>query len=203
VLYPPRPLRMLSRPAQVHWAGFESDTYRLQQAGWELAVEEEIEYDRIRLMMRHRDMRLYALTDAADYYYRRDETPGREPPLRFNVCMAAPSIQVQRMNVAGPMAFENFRQIDAKPQMIESEIKSIEDFRIFATPLVRTEEIIVAPQTVSEMLQKILEMQLPEQERIRQRERLAESREAYLVGSGPRQRFHAQILSIDDYRAAA
>jgi hypothetical protein len=93
-----------------------------------------------------------------------------------------------------------FRQIDAEPQYVEQIVERIDDLKIFTTPLIRTEELIVEPSTVAAMLEKIREMQVPEQERIRQRERLREAREAM---EAPRQTFHAQIISIDAYRKAA
>jgi hypothetical protein len=99
-----------------------------------------------------------------------------------------------------PFAFE---PIDAKPQMVRMTRKSIDDFQIVATPLARTQEIIVEPATVAEMLEKIKAMQVPEQAAIRARNRLRESRESYDIDSSPRQIFHAQIISIDDHREAA
>jgi hypothetical protein len=96
--------------------------------------------------------------------------------------------------------FANFRQVDAEPQFVNQEVKSIEDLKIFVTPMTRTEELIVEPSTVAAMLEKIREMQLPEQERIRQRERLRTAR----VSEEPlRQQFHAQIISIEEWRKAA
>lgn len=200
--------RVLSEPAEVHWAGFRSDTYKLQQQGWEIAADEDVRYDTIRLLLRHRDMRLYALTDQTDYCFRQmlgNPTATMlktQPRLVFNVVAASPHFQVQRI---GSVDFEKFRQIDALPQIVHDvEIKSLEDFRIFATPLVRTEEIIVDPQTVSEMLGKIRAMQMPEQARLREKQRLAERRSDLVPADGavPRQAFHAQIISIADRRAA-
>jgi hypothetical protein len=196
--------RMLSRPARVYWAGFESDTLRLQQAGWELAAEEDIPYDRIRLLMRHQNMKLYALSAYTDYCFQREAYTRGDVPLIFNVVCAAPRMEVHRMAEVGVSSFEAFRQVDAMPQMVSGEIKSIEDFRIFATPLVRTEEIIVEPQSVSAMLERIRELQAPEQKALREKQRLAAAREGLIVGdSRPQQRFHAQIISIEDARLAA
>lgn len=188
--------RVLSEPAEVWWAGFRSDTYRLQQQGWQIAAEEDVMRDRIQLLLKHRVMKLYALTDASEYRFRAQQHERQQPV--FQVVMAAPHFQVQQCNVD----FAAFREIDAKPQVLHApEIRSIEDFRIFATPLVRTEEIIVEPQTVSAMLEQIRRMQAPEQVRIRAQQRL-ERRDHCDVDAGPQQRVHAQIISIADRRAA-
>lgn len=197
--------RVLSRPAEVLWAGFRSTTSRLQQAGWEIAAEESIADLRIRLLLRNRDMRLYALTSDLEFdYHRQHEQYDR--PLVFNVVCASPEFRIRELPTM--TSFADFHQIDAMPQITEQKIKSIEDFRIFATPLVRTEEIIVEPQDVSAMLEQIRKMQAPEQARIRAKERLARRREETApieIQAVPRQAFHAQIISINDrdWRQAA
>jgi hypothetical protein len=86
-----------------------------------------------------------------------------------------------------------FSPIDAMPQFTMQERKSVDDFGIFATPLARTEEIIVEPETVMQLLEKIKAMQSPEQAAIRERNR---SRERRMGEPIQRQQFHAQILSI-------
>ena len=191
---------VLSEPAEVWWAGFRSDTYRLQQQGWEIAAHEDVMYDRIRLLLRHRDMRLHALTNEVSYQFREmHET--RRRPLEFHVVMAAPKFQIQNI---GPVDFAAFRQIDAQPQFAEIQVKSLDDFKIFATPLARTEEIIVEPQTVAAMLERIREMQAPEQARLRAKQRQEASRSGLAVGDAvPRQKFHAQIISLEEHRLAA
>ena len=190
--------RVLSEPAEVWWAGFCSDTYRLQQEGWQIAADEDIMRDSIRLLLKHRDMKLYAMTAAERYRFR--EQYMHPPRLVFQVVQAAPHFQVQRVD---RVDFAAFREIDAKPQVLHSPvIKSIEDFRIFATPLVRTEEIIVEPQTVSAMLEQIRKLQAPEQVRIREQQRLAERRDEGVTDAAPQTRFHAQIISLAERRAA-
>jgi hypothetical protein len=192
--------RVLSRPAEVWWSGFRATTLALQQAGWEIAAEESIYEGRIRLMLRSRDMRLYAITNGVEWdYYRQDAD---RTPLVFQVVSAAPRIECQRIPEVGA-GWADFNQIDAQPQFIETKIETPDDLRIFATPLARTEELIVEPATVAGLLEQIRKMQAPEQTRIRERERAAHRREAMAIEIRPRQRFHAQILSLDDYREAA
>lgn len=189
--------RVLSRPAEVWWSGFRSNTMQLQQHGWQIAAEESVHYSRIRLMLRHPEMRIDALTNTLDLdYYRARFT---HDSLVFRVVCVTPGFQFIRMHDV----VDNFRQIDAMPQIVDQEIVTPDDLRIFATPLVRTEELIVEPKTVAELLEKIRRMQAPEQERIRAKERLARAREGMNVEAGPRQQFHAQVVSIADYKGAA
>lgn len=92
--------------------------------------------------------------------------------------------------------FGHFRAIDAVPQIETREIKSIEDLGIFAVPLARTQELIVDPDKIDEVLALIHKAQLPQMEEIRQRDRLRAGRDAGSTAAGPRQVFHAQVLSI-------
>lgn len=192
--------RVLSRPAEVWWSGFRATTLGLQQAGWEIAAEESVYDGRIRLMLRHQQMRLYALTNSAEWNYFSQNM--ERSPLVFQVVQAAPRLEVQVTAEVGA-GWANFQQIDALPQFVETKRVSADDLRIFATPLTRTEELIVEPQDVAAMLEQIRKMQAPEQARIRAKERLQQSREGTPIEIHPRQNFHAQIISIDQYRKAA
>lgn len=182
--------RVLSRPHKVWWDGWETTTTRLQQGGWEISAEQEVYRNGIRLALRNQRCQMYGLTDVVsfDFYGGRY---GLDAPLEFRVAHMASRFSVQTMG-----DFSQFKPIDAMPQIVNTEIKSIDDLGIFATPLVRTEEIIVEPQTVEALLAQIKKIQAPEQAAIRARQRLRENREGMMIDAIPRQRFHAQILSI-------
>jgi hypothetical protein len=185
--------RVLSRPVEVWWSGFRATTAQLQQAGWELAAEESIVDRRIRLLMRHQDLKLYAITHHEEWNYFSDSR--QQAPLVFRV-IGASSQRIEFRVVETLMP--NFQRIDAMPQFTEQKIVTTEDLRVFAVPLVRTEEIIVDPERVGEILERIRQAQLPEQQAIRARNKLRASREGETVDAlmQPRQQFHAQVLSI-------
>jgi len=184
---------VISRPVKVLWAGWETDTVRLQQAGWQLSAEEQVAEETLRIAMRHNDLQLYGVTAPVNLNYFPGDF-GRDLDYRYKTI---PPLMVQYMSnkiVVNVMDnFSNFSPIDAYPQVATIEAKNIEDFKIFATPLVRTEEIIVEPQTVDTLMKQILEMQAPNQMEIRDRNRKREYREGEEI---PRQNFHAQILSF-------
>lgn len=165
------------------WCGWRTNTYALQQAGWQIAVEQS-NYDMgIRLLLLHRELQMRAITNTVDmneFIVRR----GINGP-SFRVANMASEMRVQLVETQ--LAF---REIDARPQAME--FRDIDAFEIFAVPLVRTEEIIVDQQDVSVMLEQIRRMQSPIAAEIRQRDRRRE-REIEVV---PREVFHAQILSI-------
>lgn len=187
--------RILSRPRDVHWAGWRTTTVALQQVGWELSAEQDIARGELRILMRHAPQRLYALTRPAvamfeaEFYRHTKYSPyGMDDlesvaPLVVQYMASDMKVQIIEPSMA-------FKPIDAMPQMQEiRDPQSIEDFNIFAVPLARTNEIIVEPQEVEYFLGKILELQKPKQKEIRKRQyREDEVR--------PEQVFHAQILSF-------
>lgn len=181
---------VVSIPHRVHWGGWETTTTRMQQGGWELSAEQDIRDDSVRLAFRHQGMQMYGVTAPARVEFFRYSH--RDEPLHFNVVRMASRIDVMVMHDD----LSRFNPIDAYPQVMTQERKSIEDFGIFAVPLARTEEIIVEPETVMGLLEKIKSMQSPEQAAIRARNLLREKRDGIRHDAIPRQHFHAQILSI-------
>lgn len=191
-MYPRDPI--LSRPYPVYWAGWETTTARLQQAGWSLSVEQDISRDEMRLALRHDGCRLYALSARVPYlHFLGDAALDLRARHPFVIQMVSSDITVRIMD-----DLSAFAPIDAKPQYTESVEKSIEDFSIFAAPLVRTQELIVDPNDVQALLDRIKAVQAPQQASIRQRNRTR----AYEHGAVDRQVFHAQIISLAE-RAAA
>ncbi len=173
--------RMLSQPHRVIFAGFESTTTRLQQAGWQLSAEQLMDRMSVRLALKLQMAGLYMVAEQqdCDFYNRRHE------PMTFHIKHCSSNMVIQMMETVF-----NFKPIDAYPQMTESPRKSIEDFGIFAPLLARTEEIIIEPQSVAECLELIKKMQAPELAAIRKRNSDESNRPIQ------RQTFHAQILSL-------
>lgn len=195
--------RLISEPHFVNFGGFESTTSRLQQAGWEIAAEQDFTRYGVRLLLRHQQLQCTAITDTHDfmrlsmmqmdsYGGGRDLGNPRGHLLRFNVVRMAYGIQMAYVEEYPPA----FMPIDAQMQFTRKIVQDVEDMGIFATPLVRTEELIVDESEVSAILAKLVEAQKPEQERIRDRKRLRESREGLMLDAQPQMKFHAQILSI-------
>lgn len=183
---------VLSRPARVRWAGWETTTTLLQQHGWELSLERDVYRMEMRLAIRHKDYVIHGISSPLhEDFIARLQTPHSSQGIA-----ELPPFQMRHMTSQMTVHLHDdlsrFEPIDAMPQLTTVEIKHIEDFNIFATPLARTEEIIVEPETVAQLLDRIKTMQAPGQADIRARNRARERREAI-----PRQRFHAQILSFE------
>jgi hypothetical protein len=187
----PHEKRLISQSYEVYFAGWKSTTAKLQQEGWRLSAEQSPMSNSVRLALWFEPCNTYALTEPVPYGFFHDDgrysMGGRVPPV-FRVTRFASDFTAQVCD-----GFRDFEAIDARPQMHEIRNESIKDFNMFAAPLVRTEEIIVEPETVADLMSKIRRLQGPELAAIRERNRLAAARGDY---TQDRQKFHAQILSI-------
>ena len=185
--------RLLSRPHRVMFAGWESTTTRLQQAGWSLAAEQNFERGTIRLAMEFRPAMLYMMSESMDFGYSRLDRYGGDEALVFHVR----NVVGKDITIQGGFSMDHWSAIDAKPQFTEAPIKRLSDLGIFAVPMARSEEIIVEPATVAGLLEQIKKLQAPELAAIREKNRRAQgdpgSRDH---GAVQRQTFHAQIVSL-------
>lgn len=190
-----------SAPHTVKFAGFLSDTRRLQAMGWQISAEQD--YARgVRLVLKNEDCDLIAITDSCALYHWQNSIVNRMMPdaslLTFNVVRMGQirNMIVQHSEMENP--FASMAPIDAKLQFmpINWRMTALEELVPFAPTMAESRELIVDPDRVGEIMAKLLEAQKPEQEAIRERRRLRESREGLEVGAEPRRQFHAQIISI-------
>lgn len=183
---------LLSRPLDIHWAGWRANTYDLQQQGWSLSADQDVCRMTIRIALRNERAGMVGVTEITDFRYY-DAAHNWDYPLpSLRMQMMAHKIEVEHSMGFNP--YEQFRPIDAQPQMIQRERKSLEDLVHFAPSLARTQQIIVPEENVDDLMARILEMQQgPRIERIRQ-----EIREGEVIrpNASPKQNFHAQIISL-------
>lgn len=184
--------RLLSRQMRVQWAGWESDTFRLQQAGWSLSADQDIVCNQMRLAMRHEGAQMRAISAAIDYDYYHHAIDGRQ----FNsMCVPFHTMGRDVMIHEHGRVDWNFKPIDAMPQFTERRISRLDDVVHFAPSLARTNEIILPEDSVPKLLERIRELQEPARVERLKRE-LNADREGMLLDAQPRQKFHAQIVSI-------
>lgn len=181
---------------KVYWAGWQSDTHRLQREGWQLSADQDIRMQAIRIAMKHEGLRCVAVSQMLEDFryegYARDYSASEMPPLviQFFACRLE-VVQMPRLECM------NFSAIDAAPQFLSKRtIHSYEDLKWFAAPLVETKELIVDPAKIGDILAQIAQAQVPEQEAIRKRAALRANREGMELSASPRREFHAQVLSI-------
>jgi hypothetical protein len=186
------PQRILSRPLRLLWAGWETNTLRLQQAGWQLSAEQDFWQDRMRIAMKHQGMNLMAMTPHFDFRY---EEALRDA--RYLDSIGVPVVSAMGRNISihehGRVDWM-FKEIDATPTIGSIKVSRLEDLAHFAAPLVRCNEVIIPDESVPELMERILKLQQPARtDRIRNEMR---NPEGLLFDAIPKQKFHAQIISL-------
>lgn len=183
-----------SQPWKIHFAGWETDTFRLQQAGWQLSAIQSHAYNGIQIGFEHPQYRVRGLTRPVDTYRARSrmsqygsmfldqEMIQTEAYLASDFTMMATSVA----------PFSAYEPIDAQPQLIRvNELMSKN--MVFAPNLARTQELIVPEQSVDDLLSMIIDKQAASRaELIRKRVR----EHGGDVDFTPRTHVHAQIVSI-------
>ncbi len=170
--------RWIQNPVcKVYFAGFESDTYRLQRSGWSVSARQQIStyssgFD-ISLVLKHEAANLYALSNrvSLDYgmLHNMYEVANH---LIFHLQQVSSSMYVQTMNgIPGSLEkyYNEFNPISCVPEYTNERI-CLSNLNIFK-PLVETKEIVLGPKTVNEALEYVLKLQEPEQVAIREEKR--------------------------------
>jgi hypothetical protein len=183
---------ILSRPLKVEWAGWFTDTYKLQAAGWQISAEQDVFGGYMRLAMMHEGLQMRALSDTIvfDYHMARERWYEYLPTIRFRMLSVGREIRIHHQE----RAFADFGPIDAKPTFTTTTISRMEDLVHFAAPMVRTRQIIIPDESVPELMERILKLQQPARtDRIREEMR---NPEGLRLDAIPQQKFHAQIISL-------
>jgi hypothetical protein len=182
--------RILSRPLRVHWAGWETDTFKLQRCGWKLSAYQDIRGSLLQMAFQHDGVGIKGITAELPYQYE------RALDMRERAYVDGIVLNVQRMlgetvmiHQAGDISAV-WSPIDAEPRYIENRITRLEDLAHFAGPLIRTNEIIVPEESIPELLERILKLQQPA--------RIDRIKEELRGERRPEQKFHAQIISLRD-----
>ena len=169
-------IRILSRPIRVFWAGWETDTFKLQEAKWKIAVDHDPLRDYYTFLFRHEQMDLTALSTAMQIHQvitdfnMGGQYAAQLPPLTIERVVS--KIEVYR-DIAQGHYFDGFVQIDAKPQMTSKKVDRLEDSNVFALSSGQAEEVVIdqADMTVVDHLKAIKELQSDTQRILRDKAR--------------------------------
>lgn len=189
------PGRLLSEPVSIRWAGWESNTLQLQNAGWQLSAMEDYQRDAMIIALRHPEYQMEGMTTLCRDFISSSFGYDRGKTLQTGMRCFGREVHC---HLGQDEHSVPWRAIDAHPQWstLRGEVISrLGDLAHFATPLARTQEVIIpaADPTVDELLAKILAKQQPAREEYYRN--LVESEGRRI---GPQMKFTAQIL-----RAAA
>jgi hypothetical protein len=187
----------------VEWAGWRTDTVALQMNGWELAVDFDVRYLAYRLLLRHKMMRLYAVSSCETIDNMSDPSinvDASKLPV-FRIVGVAPSIQT--LSVPG-IHLSAFREVDALPTMVNTRITRVEDLNIFAAPMPGAKgEVLIdgADMSVIEHLEAIKRLQSATQAEIRERI-LDQRREGTEIDHSILPNAKSKVVALVNYKAA-
>ena len=166
---------MLSQPVRIYWAGWETDTYRLQAEGWEISAQEDIQRRKMNIALRHADSGMRGFCEGMDWDYFRNME--RQQQMGMMDSRNLPTFHAQLasdiiVNHPGAMMSEDipYHAIDARPMMqnLNMEGKSVDSFAHFRRIEKPSDEIYLRKASMAEILEMALQKQEPKQEEIRQ-----------------------------------
>lgn len=170
---------LLSPPIPVAWAGFTSDTRRMQACGWEFQVEANLHRFSRTLVAKHRDFNTMLWAEVRDaeverraLAYVRGEYDGyRGPPIMFQRAAHPDSV---RMSIVGAV---DFRPVDMNSSFADISTWSGHAVDLFRPWAPQAQELIVDPNDVSALFERIKALQSPQLAEIRERNRKRDLRE--------------------------
>lgn len=186
-------------PIPVRWAGWESDTLQLTRAGWALALNEDFPHDELDVVLHHRELQVTARGTVRGYRelrYRFMDSVSRYGSRDY---LRHAGIDIREVGFTRHIAlygsdpFAHHAWVDGEPSaqtvsMQQMQLSDLTLFRKLEAPA--PQELITDPETVQELLDRIVAMQAPMRKEIRARDARRE-RDA----PQPR-RIHAQIVSL-------
>ena len=184
---------LASQPMKLHFAGWETDTYRLQQHGWQLSAVQDPFYPAMQVAFQHPEYRIRGISGKIDHYEARSFMGPGGPREGFRYLEAPAQLATDFVTHTTSVApFSKFQPIDAEPQIMDMR-EMMSRNMVFAPNLARTQEIIVPEHSVDDLLNMMLDKQAANRaELIRKRVR----QQGELVDFNQRTHVHAQIVSI-------
>lgn len=184
---------LASQPWKLHFAGWETDTFRLQQNGWQLSAVQDPCYDAIQIAFQHPEYRIRGISSKIAHYDARSHMGFgglRDGPRYMEAHAQLASDFITHTATVAP--FASFKPIDAEPQLMDTR-QMMSQNMVFAPNLARTQEIIVPEHSVDDLLNMMLDKQAANRaELIRKRVR----QQGEVLDFNPRTHVHAQIVSI-------
>lgn len=151
--------RVRSRPIRLHWAGWETTTDRLQNAGWEVSAQQDFARMRMQLALRHEQLGVQAITQGYS------EWDFREGSLRSGPShLAHPDDRVMHLHMAREIRMHgqttDWAAVDCSPTIQhDTRIERLEDFAHFAPMKSLAAPFVLPEADVDQLLAIILEKQ--------------------------------------------
>lgn len=171
-----------SYPIKIRFAGWESDTYTLQKAGWQIAARQCPEPlaggTILQLILRHEPTKLHAITHPSRVqpyvmgmsgYF--NDINHMIAKVGLDVMAMGTDVRAEIITMPSGFSFASFEAVDCEPRTIEIEHVGLSDLKIFRPISSDAPEIIIPTHSVAEMMDLVLKLQDPVQKEIREKRR--------------------------------
>jgi len=173
---------MSNIPIKLHWAGWETDTYRLGQHGWEVSADQNVMNQTIRFAIRHLKYNIRGFSEMDRLCYQE---------LRYNRTFSdsggygIPELPIQLASdyrIIQHAPTTDFHPVETIPMYnVNPEVRELDDLALFKRLPQKTNQVYLREASLSEVLDFALSKQEPRQKEIRERlmheRRLAEVRQ--------------------------
>jgi len=158
-------LRIHNKPVKLYWAGWETDTFKLGNEGWQISAEQDGYNQQIRIAINHPKAGVQGISRFGHY-------PFQEMMSNYNYVPEIPTMlrfdQLSREIFINTVERDiGFHPVDYRPRYVESRITSLNDYANFASIETAKNEIYLHEANINQILEMALNKQQPEQERIR------------------------------------
>lgn len=175
--------RILSRPINILWAGWETNTRRLQAAGWQLSAYEDIagRYGSpvLAVAFKHPTLRVSGVTRLHEWRYNVEFDPRVMYGTDTGLNLEAHDMGVRQRTVIPPPRYHDekiwFDAIDARPVFSEEPVQRLEDYAHFKYIERDAKQIFLDETSAEELVELAMERQKPVADKMRKR--LLEDRE--------------------------
>lgn len=184
-----------SPPIPVRFEGFEATTTGLQRSGWELSCNEDYAYGDFQLAIFHRGLGVVGISERIrrgqmlQAFHSHHDLQYVEP-----ICIRRVT-QSHHLIYSGPVPTPNmtspWHAIDAEPMFLhEGPVRPEDLFMFRPANAPAPQEIIADPETVADLMEKIVRLQKPDMDQIRERNRRRDSLTTQVT--------HAKIISFKE-----
>lgn len=164
---------LLSPPFNLRWLGWEANTLDLQRAGWQISMDQRpAPFSRdhhLHIALRYKSVPLIygygnVIIPYEDFY---KSSYTKSDPLRRREVLCDMQLAQQITFHATDILGRRFDPIDATPTMLEARSIDLQQMCIFRSLPKDAPDIIIPEPAFPELLDKLLKMQAPKQQYIR------------------------------------
>ncbi len=161
--------RLLSPEVAVHWNGWCSSTIKLQHAGWQLSMEQNVHNNTICMALRHDEANVRGVTYLEQFYYEEYVRMGHmmQAPLALTFTIARLSREPVFIDRSRGYKMSSFSPVDATSSLCNKVPVSLAECVLFRPVNINAKQIILNECDVGEIVELALTKQKPTADQFR------------------------------------